>query len=123
MRAVVEAMAHRLDVDAVWIRTPNERGNHMVLQAFYAAQPELSAALERMISAPEMRDDPLVVHLMQHRQPVLISGGDAHDGRDHYVEQQYLPDNLKGRRYYVPSDQGIEKRIKERLENLRDRES
>jgi len=47
----------------------------------------------------------------------------AHDGRDHYVEQQYLPDNLKGRRYYVPSDQGIEKRIKERLENLRDRES
>jgi len=76
MRAVVEAMAHRLDVDAVWIRTPNERGNHMVLQAFYAAQPELSTALERMISAPEMRDDPLVVHLMQHRQPVLISGGD-----------------------------------------------
>jgi putative ATPase len=47
----------------------------------------------------------------------------AHDGRDHYVEQQYLPDNLKGRRYYVPSDQGIEKRIKERLENLRDSQS
>jgi putative ATPase len=45
----------------------------------------------------------------------------AHDGQDHYVEQQYLPDNLHGRRYYVPGDQGIEKRIKERLDNLPDR--
>ena len=44
----------------------------------------------------------------------------AHDGRDHYVEQQYLPDALQGRRYYVPSDQGIERRIKERLDGLRD---
>jgi putative ATPase len=47
----------------------------------------------------------------------------AHDGQDHYVEQQYLPDNLQGRRYYVPSDQGIEKRIKERLDTLRERDS
>ncbi|MBQ8884858.1 MAG: replication-associated recombination protein A [Clostridia bacterium] len=34
-----------------------------------------------------------------------------------YVEQQYLPDSLKDRRYYVPSDRGYEsevKRIRER---------
>lgn len=43
----------------------------------------------------------------------------AHDGMDRYVEQQYLPDNLRGRRYYEPSDQGIEQRIKDRLDGLR----
>ena len=33
--------------------------------------------------------------------------------------QQYLPDELAERRYYVPSDQGLEKQIGERLERLR----
>jgi putative ATPase len=33
-----------------------------------------------------------------------------------YVEQQYLPDELKGTRYYIPSDSGLEKEIKKRLE-------
>jgi putative ATPase len=46
----------------------------------------------------------------------------AHDGQDHYVEQQYLPDNLSGRRYYNPTEQGIEKRIKDRLDSLRNRQ-
>ena len=30
-----------------------------------------------------------------------------------YVEQQYLPDSLKGRVYYVPKDNGYEKTVKE----------
>jgi len=33
----------------------------------------------------------------------------------HYVPQQYLPDEMRGRRYYEPGDQGYEKVIKERL--------
>ncbi|HBU12932.1 MAG TPA: hypothetical protein DEB31_09495 [Clostridiales bacterium] len=37
----------------------------------------------------------------------------AHDYPRHYVEQQYLPDELRGRVYYVPSDQGYEKKVKE----------
>ncbi len=37
----------------------------------------------------------------------------------HWVEQQYLPDALKGRRYYEPGDIGYEKRIKEWLEWMR----
>jgi putative ATPase len=47
----------------------------------------------------------------------------AHDSQDHYVDQQYLPDNLSDRRYYTPSDQGIEKRIKDRLDSLRNQHS
>ena len=37
-----------------------------------------------------------------------------------HVAQQYLPDTLKGRKYYEPSESGHEKRIRERLALLRD---
>ena len=36
-----------------------------------------------------------------------------HDYEGHDVAQQYLPDRLAERRYYVPSDQGSEARIGE----------
>src|SRR5918992_4578537 len=38
----------------------------------------------------------------------------AHNFPDHVVDQQHLPDELKTRKYYVPSDSGYEKQIKER---------
>ena len=37
-----------------------------------------------------------------------------HDYQNHYVPQQYLPDDLVGPVYYEPSDQGGEKEIRER---------
>jgi putative ATPase len=43
-----------------------------------------------------------------------------HDFEGDDVEQQYLPDKLVGRRYYFPGDQGMEARIAERLERLRE---
>ena len=42
-----------------------------------------------------------------------------HDYPDHFVEEEYLPENLKGRVYYHPSDQGFEREIKKRLEGWR----
>jgi putative ATPase len=40
----------------------------------------------------------------------------AHDGKDHFVAQDYLgADKI----YYEPTDQGVEKKIKERVENWR----
>lgn len=36
-----------------------------------------------------------------------------------YVEQQYLPDDLKNAKFYVPSDHGYEKVVKERQERLK----
>ncbi len=40
----------------------------------------------------------------------------AHDYPNHYVEQEYLPNPAK---FYKPTEQGREKLIKERLQNLR----
>ena len=42
-----------------------------------------------------------------------------HDYPDHFVEEEYLPENLRGRTYYRPSDQGFEREIKKRLEDWR----
>ncbi len=42
-----------------------------------------------------------------------------HDYPDHFVEEEYLPENLKGRTYYHPTEQGFEKEIKRRLEYWR----
>lgn len=39
----------------------------------------------------------------------------AHDHPGHFVEQEYLPPSLKGRRYYQPSKEGEEELIQERL--------
>jgi putative ATPase len=41
-----------------------------------------------------------------------------HDYEGADVEQQYLPDKLVGRRYYEPSEQGWEARIRERMDAL-----
>jgi len=46
-----------------------------------------------------------------------------HDYQDHFVEEEYLPENLKGSIYYRPSDQGLEKEIKRRLEVWRRKKS
>ncbi len=43
----------------------------------------------------------------------------AHDYKNHYVVQQYLPDELVGRVFYEPTDNGYEKVMKEHMERIR----
>jgi putative ATPase len=43
----------------------------------------------------------------------------AHDYEDAYIPQDYLPEKLEGRTYYVPTDRGFEKTIKDRLDRWR----
>ncbi|MBN2284299.1 MAG: replication-associated recombination protein A [Deltaproteobacteria bacterium] len=48
----------------------------------------------------------------------------AHDYPEAYTPQEYLPEKLRGQRYYTPTERGYEKIIRERLEKwyrLRDR--
>jgi putative ATPase len=42
----------------------------------------------------------------------------SHDFPEHFVEQQFLPDELKDKIYYKPTELGREKILKERLESL-----
>lgn len=43
----------------------------------------------------------------------------AHDYPNHYVKQQYLPDEIRDARFYEPGENGQEKKIREWMEFLR----
>jgi putative ATPase len=43
----------------------------------------------------------------------------AHDFEDAYISQDYLPDKLKGKAYYIPTDRGYEKIIGEKIKQWR----
>ena len=43
----------------------------------------------------------------------------AHDFEDAYVPQEYLPEKLKGKTFYIPTNRGYEKIVKERLDRWR----
>ena len=47
----------------------------------------------------------------------------SHDFPNHYVDQQYLPYELKGEKYYVPGEMGYEKKIKEHMQKIREEEN
>ncbi len=44
-----------------------------------------------------------------------------HDFEGHHVREEYLPEALRGHRYYTPSDSGDERAIAERLARLREK--
>lgn len=43
----------------------------------------------------------------------------AHDYKNHYVKQQYLPDSLVGTTFYEPTDIGYEKQIQEHMDRIK----
>jgi putative ATPase len=66
-------------------------------------------------------NEPVPLHLRNPVTPLMKGFGYgqgykyAHDYPEHFVEQQHLPDALKGRRYYEPGIQGYEQGVAERL--------
>ena len=93
---------------------------------YLATAPKSNASYLAMLSAREDVEQrgalPVPLHLRNAPTRLMkkLGYGEnyqyAHNFPDHVVDQQYLPDELKTRKYYVPSDSGYEKQIKERLE-------
>ena len=69
--------------------------------------------------------DPVPLHLRNAPTKLMKDVGYgkgyeyAHDYDEKVTSMECLPENLRGRRYYHPTDQGVEKRIQERLEQIR----
>jgi len=42
-----------------------------------------------------------------------------HNFEGHYVKEEYLPEKLRGKKYYEPTENGLEKEIRSRLEKWR----
>jgi putative ATPase len=62
------------------------------------------------------------LHIRQAPTPLLkeLGYGEgykyAFDSKDAYLPQEYLPEKLRGARWYRPSDFGYEKTVKERID-------
>ena len=84
-----------------------------------------NAVFEAMDAVKNQRSMPVPVHLQDSHYGGSAKLGHgigyryAHDYPNHYVEQQYLPDEIKDARFYEPGDLGYEKKIKEHLQKLR----
>ena len=67
------------------------------------------------------RNEPVPLHLRNPETHLMRKLGYGkgykypHSFPGHFVKEQYLPERLRGRRYYQPSDQGLETEIEKRL--------
>lgn len=95
--------------------------------ALYIATAPKSAATFAAISAAEQavqneRWEPVPPHLRDsHYRGARRLGHGVdykypHDYPGHFVAQRYLPDNVAGRTFYEPSDQGYEQTVRQRLQ-------
>src|SRR5438067_1745134 len=89
--------------------------------ALYAAYSDVQHDVERTAA------EPVPLHLRNAPTGLMKGLGYgkgyqyAHDLEDKVADMECLPDNLRNRVYYEPTNEGIEKRIRERLEEIRQR--
>jgi putative ATPase len=95
---------------------------------FICESPKSNAVVGALAAAAEDAEksefQPVPVHLRDtsYKGYERIGSGEgykyAHDFEGHYVEQEYMPVESKGKKFYRPSDQGYEVKIRE-LRRLR----
>ena len=97
---------------------------------YVASAPKSNAACNAVFEALEAVRSSKTMPVPVHLQDAHYKGGGevgtrpgvlyAHDFRNHYVKQQYLPDGMEGSVFYRPTENGYEK-IKEHMEFIRKR--
>ena len=97
--------------------------------AYVATAPKSNAAYmgiaKAMKTVADTRTMPVPAHLQDRHYKGAEKLGhglgykDAHDYPNHYVTQQYLPDGVEGMRFYEPSENGYEKKIREHMEFIK----
>lgn len=95
---------------------------------YVATAPKSNASYMAIDQALEIVKNRQIKTIPPHLQDCHYKGADrlghgveykyAHDYPNHYVEQQYLPDELVGTQFYQPTDNGYEAQIRKYLKNL-----
>ncbi len=71
------------------------------------------------------KDEPVPLHIRNAPTQLMKELGYgkgykyAHDYEGNFVKQEHMPEKLKGKKYYLPTDNGFEKEISERLKRWR----
>lgn len=99
---------------------------------YVACAPKSNAACEAIFAASEAVEKTPNVTIPVHLQDAHYKGaaklghGEGylypHSYKNNYVKQQYMPYELTGREFYVPSDNGFEAKIKEHMKWLKEQE-
>ncbi len=98
--------------------------------AYIAGAPKSNAASQAIFAAMESVRNvktTVPVHLQDahYKGAARLGHGTGylypHDYEEHYVKQQYLPDEIVGSKFYEPTRIGEEESIRKRLERLRNR--
>jgi putative ATPase len=94
---------------------------------YLATAPKSNASYKAMLAAASDVQAqgalPVPLHLRNAPTPLMEKLGYgknykyAHNFPDHIVEQQHMPKELEGRKYYSPAESGHENQIKQRLQN------
>ena len=97
--------------------------------AYVATAPNSNAAYMGIAKAMKTVADTRTMPVPAHLQDRHYKGAEklghglgykyAHDYPNHYVTQQYLPDGMEGMRFYEPSENGYEKKIREHMEFIK----
>ena len=97
--------------------------------AYVATAPKSNAAYMGIAKAMKTVADTRTMPVPAHLQDRHYKGAEklghglgykyAHDYPNHYVTQQYLPDGMEGMRFYEPSENGYEKKLREHMEFIK----
>lgn len=97
--------------------------------SYVASAPKSNAACEAIFSAMGEVEDtgnlPIPTHLQDahYKGAAKLGHGTgykyAHDYKNHYVEQQYLPYELNGKEFYKPTGNGYEQKIREHMARIK----
>jgi len=94
--------------------------------AYIASAPKSNSAMNAIFSAMKDVKEQSIVTIPPYLKDAHYKAASelgngvgykyAHDFKNHYVKQQYLPDELVGAKYYEPTNQGYEDRISKWME-------
>ncbi|MEG1847688.1 MAG: replication-associated recombination protein A [Lachnospiraceae bacterium] len=101
--------------------------------AYVASAPKSNAAVVAIEQAMEVVKQTGNLSIPSHLQDAHYKGAAklghgigylyAHDYKNNYVEQQYLPYELQGKEFYTPSGNGYEKKIREHMKRIKEEAS
>ena len=97
---------------------------------YVACAPKSNSACEAIFAAMDVvknrNTSPVPPHLQDahYKSAGKLGHGTgylyAHDYPHHYVQQQYLPDDLVGSRFYIPGDEGYEVEIQKHFKKIKE---
>jgi putative ATPase len=125
--ALVVAVSAAQALDRVGL--PEAQINLSQAATFLASAPKSNAsnvAIQKANHAVRYESDgqvPLHLRDTHYKGSQELNNGAVykfpHDYPNHYVAQQYLPEDLCGKSFYLPTENGFEEKIKHRLEKLK----